>query len=420
MKGKSIAKLTILLLIIVGMIYVAIAGVQIGNYSIKPASEGIKKGLDIAGGSVIVYEADTASITNEEANTIVAILRQRLTTQGYTEANVVRQGDKRFSIEIPDVTNPEEVVKLMGKTAKLSFVDKDGNEVLSGDGVKNATRMYGQLSQTSAAENYIQLELTPEGQASFSEATAKVAAYADGENYIAIKLDEDVISQPRVQEKIDSDTCIISGQFTVQSAQELADLIRAGQMPHSLKEVSLSTVGATLGADALNSAVLAGLISIIGVVILMVSFYRIPGLVASIALVLYAVLTIIIYALFGVNITLPGIAGIVLSFGMAVDANVVIFERIIDELKQGKTLRAAVDAGYHRALTAVIDSNVTTLIAVVVLWYFGSGTVQGFAITLGIGVVVSMFTAIIVTKFIMVQMISMNIKNRRLYGIGVK
>ena len=420
MKGKSIAKLTILLLIIAGMIYVTIAGVQIGNYTIRPASEGIKKGLDIAGGSVIVYEADAASITNDEANTIVAILRQRLTAQGYTEANVVRQGDKRFSIEIPDVTNPEEVVKLMGKTAKLSFVDKDGNEVLSGDGVKNATRMYGQLSQTSAAENYIQLELTPEGQISFAEATAKVAAYSEGENYIAIQLDDEVISQPRVQEKIDSDTCIISGQFTVQSAQELADLIRAGQMPYSLKEVSLNTVGATLGADALNSALFAGLISIIGVMIFMIAFYRIPGLVAAIALAFYAVLTIIIYALFGVNITLPGIAGIVLSFGMAVDANVVIFERIIDELKQGKTLRAAVDAGYHRALTAVIDSNVTTLIAVIVLWNFGSGTVKGFAMTLGIGVVISMFTAIIVTKFIMVQMISMNIKNRRLYGIGVK
>ena len=229
-------------------------------------------------------------------------------------------------------------------------------------------------------------------------------------------------SQPTVQTRIDSDPIITIGstENASQQARDLAGIIRSGQLPFGLQEVGSSTVSATLGQNALEGSLWAGLISLILIIIYMLIFYRLPGFVSGVALIFYAVLTILLLGIFKVNLTLPGIAGIVVSMGMAVDANVVIFERLTDEMKNGKTLRAAVDAGYNRALTAVVDSNVTTLISAGVLWWLGSGTVKGFAITLFLGVVVSMFTAIFVTKFILKQVINLNIRNRKLYGIGIK
>lgn len=420
MKGKSIIKLVSVLLLIGILCYVAIFGLTIGSWEILPASQGIKYGLDIAGGSVITYEADADSVSNEEADTVVSILRTRLSGQGYTEANVVRQGEKRFVVEIPDVSNPEEAVSLLGTTAKLSFVDADGNEVLSSADIKDAKSEYGQMQQNSAAQYYVTLELEDSGVQKFADATAAAAARAsEGKNYISIMLDDEVISSPSVQERIDSDTAVITGGFDAQSAGQLASLIRSGQLPFKLQEVSLSSVGATLGESALSSSVMAALISLILIMIYMIIFYRLPGVVSAIALAFYAVLTVIVLGILGVNLTLPGIAGIILSMGMAVDANVVIFERIIDELKNGKTVGASVDAGFHRAIVAVVDSNVTTIITSVVLLWLGTGTVKGFAITLLVGVVISMFTAIVVTRFLMKQLIGLNVKNRRLYGIGV-
>ena len=420
MKGKSIIKLVSVLLLIGILSYVAIFGLTIGSWEILPASQGIKYGLDIAGGSVITYEADADSVSNEEADTVVSILRTRLSGQGYTEANVVRQGEKRFVVEIPDVSNPEEAVSLLGTTAKLSFVDADGNEVLSSADIKDAKSEYGQMQQNSAAQYYVTLELEDSGVQKFADATAAAAARAsEGKNYISIMLDDEVISSPSVQERIDSDTAVITGGFDAQSAGQLASLIRSGQLPFKLQEVSLSSVGATLGESALSSSVMAALISLILIMIYMIIFYRLPGVVSAIALAFYAVLTVIVLGILGVNLTLPGIAGIILSMGMAVDANVVIFERIIDELKNGKTVGASVDAGFHRAIVAVVDSNVTTIITSVVLLWLGTGTVKGFAITLLVGVVISMFTAIVVTRFLMKQLIGLNVKNRRLYGIGV-
>ena len=229
-----------------------------------------------------------------------------------------------------------------------------------------------------------------------------------------------MISSPRVQTQITEPTCIISGNFTVESAKELAGLIRAGQLPFKLVEVGVSSVGATLGEAAFQNSIWAALISLILIAIYMIIFYRLPGFVSAISLTFYTALTVLLLGWFHVNLTLPGIAGIILSMGMAVDANVVIFERIIDELKLGKTLRASVEAGFHRAIAAVVDSNVTTIIAAGVLLWLGTGTVKGFAITLLIGVLVSMFTAIIIIKFLLVQIVNLNVKNRKLYGIGVK
>ncbi len=233
-------------------------------------------------------------------------------------------------------------------------------------------------------------------------------------------MDNNVISAPTVQSKIDSNQCVISGEFTAEEAKSLAANIKAGQIPFSLEQVEVRTVSATLGDEALKNAVTAGIIGIILVMLFMLLFYRLLGLMADIALAAYIGVILIILANFHVNLTLPGIAGIILSVGMAVDANVVIFERIKEELKLGKTVRSAVDAGFNRALTAVIDSNITTIIAAVILWVLGTGTIKGFGITLFIGIVVSMLSAIFVTKHLLKQVIGMNLKNTWLYCISKK
>ena len=234
---------------------------------------------------------------------------------------------------------------------------------------------------------------------------------------MAIVMDNQVISSPSVSSQIDSDSCVISGSFTRDSASELADLINAGQIPFSLKQVELRSVGPQLGADAMRTSLIAGAIGIVLVMLFMLIVYRIPGLVASIALCFYMVLEALIFSLVRVNLSLPGIAGIILSIGMAVDANVIIFERVKEELKNGKTVKSAIDSGFKRAFTAILDSNITTLIACAVLFFLGTGTIVGFATTLGIGVIVSMFTALTVTHFLLNRMVDFRIRNPKAYGL---
>lgn len=417
--AKSITKFLAVVLIIAALCYIALYGIVIGSTQyMQPVKNGIKKGLDIAGGSSITYEAVTgAVITKQQADTVKAVLRKRLDGVGFTEASVSSaQGDKRYIVEIPQVTNPEEAVRLLGNTAELKFVDPDKNLVLSGKDVKEAKSEYQKLSENSAPQHYVSLTLNTEGVAKFAEATKRLSTQAEGKNYIAIMLDEKEISRPRVKSEINSEKCIIEGGFNAESAKELASTIRAGQLPFKLKEVALSSVGATLGDKALQSSLQAALIALILVMIYMMAFYRLPGLIASVALVGYTALLSLLLGIFQINLTLPGMAGIVLTIGVAVDANVVIFERIKDELTLGKTLRAAVDAGFNRAFSAILDSNVTTLIAGFVLMWFGTGPIKGFAITLIMGIITSLFTAVVVSRFLLEQMIGLNIKNVWLYG----
>ena len=261
------------------------------------------------------------------------------------------------------------------------------------------------------------MQFTSEGQKKFAEATGNIAARTDGTNIMAIVMDNQVISSPSVSSQIDSDSCVISGSFSRDSASELADLINAGQIPFSLKQVELRSVGPQLGADAMRTSLIAGAIGIVLVMLFMLIVYRIPGLVASIALCFYMVLEALIFSLVRVNLSLPGIAGIILSIGMAVDANVIIFERVKEELKNGKTVKSAIDSGFKRAFTAILDSNITTLIACAVLFFLGTGTIVGFATTLGIGVIVSMFTALTVTHFLLNRMVDFRIRNPKAYGL---
>lgn len=421
MKSKSIVKFTLAVLVIAILAYIAACGLTIGNFAIPSALDpenGIKRGLDLAGGSVIVFEADTEeAVSEEDMSAVSAVLRNRLDTQGYYEATVSQQGDKRMRVEIPSITNPEEAVALLGATAKLTFRDYENNVVLTGgEDVKSAKAAYDAVDASGNKAYHVQLELTSAGQKKFAEATEKISALPDGNNYIAIFLDEANISAPRVSEKIDSDTCVITGDFTQEQVTTLAGQIQSGQLPFALKDVELRSVGPQLGEKALENSILAGGIGLLLVALFMIIMYRMCGFIADIALIFYISIVAIILSVFRVNLTLPGIAGVILTIGTAVDANVIIFERIKEELGVGKTLRASVEAGFKRAFSAIIDSNITTLIAAAVLYYFGTGTIMGFAVTLFIGTIVSMFTAIFVTKFLLKQMIGFNIRNPKLYS----
>ncbi len=418
--GKSIAKLLVVILLIAAVVYTAFFDVTIfgyTNYGVLDEEHGVKRGLDLTGGSVIVYEADAESASAEDMSKVESIMRKRLDGLGYTEATVSIQGEKRVRIEIPSITDPEEAVAQLGQTAQLNFVDADGNVVLDGADVKSAKKMYGPVTENGASQNYVQLELNESGVQKFSDATAAAAAKkSENKNYIAIVLDDQVVSAPYVEEQITSDTAVITGDFTPEAAVELANLISAGQLPFNLKNVELRSVGPTLGEKALETSLTAAGIGIIIILLFMLVIYRVPGLAADLALCAYVGLLALIMGLLRVNLTLPGFAGIILSVGMAVDANVVIFERIKEEIGTGKTIKAAVGFGFKRAFTAILDSNVTTLIAAVVLYVYGTGTVKGFAVTLGLGILVSMFTAIVVTKFILVQISNIVAKNKKLYG----
>ena len=391
--------------------------------SILDTDNGIRLGLDLVGGSRIVYEAEIPdgydqSNLADDMNSVQKVIRQRLTDKGFTEATVTLTGENRVTVEIPQITNPEEAVQTLGTTAKLTFVDVDGKEWLTGSDIKKASYGYGRPTGNEVTDvHYVQVQFTSEGQKKFAEATGNIAARTDGTNIMAIVMDDQVISSPSVSSEIDNDSCVISGSFTRDSAAELADLINAGQIPFSLKQVELRSVGPQLGADAMRTSLIAGLIGIALVMLFMLIVYRIPGLVASIALCFYMVIEALIFSLVRVNLSLPGIAGIILSIGMAVDANVIIFERVKEELKNGKTVKSAIDSGFKRAFTAILDSNITTLIACAVLFFLGTGTIVGFATTLGIGVIVSMFTALTVTHFLLNRMVDFRIRNPKAYGL---
>ena len=371
--------------------------------SVLDTDNGIRLGLDLVGGSRIVYEAEIPDGYNQanladDMNSVQKVIRQRLTDKGFTEATVTLTGDNRVTVEIPQITNPEEAVQTLGTTAQLTFIDADGKEWLTGSDIKKATYGYGRPTGNEVTDvHYVQVQFTSEGQKKFAEATGNIAARTDGTNIMAIVMDNQVISSPSVSSQIDSDSCVISGSFTRDSASELADLINAGQIPFSLKQVELRSVGPQLGADAMRTSLIAGAIGIVLVMLFMLIVYRIPGLVASIALCFYMVIEALIFSLVRVNLSLPGIAGIILSIG--------------------KTVKSAIDSGFKRAFTAILDSNITTLIACAVLFFLGTGTIVGFATTLGIGVIVSMFTALTVTHFLLNRMVDFRIRNPKAYGL---
>ncbi len=421
---KSIIAIVVVIALTALLVMTALIGLDIGIASLPSVQDGIVLGLDLVGGSEITYDAvvpEDATDVDAGMNVAVTMLRQRCDNLGYTEANVYRSGERQVVVEIPNVDNPEEAVQQLGTTAVVEFVDADGKVWLGGSDIASAKCVYGQVDETGTSAYYIQLAFTDEGKEKFVEATKAIASRAS-DNYMSITMDGETISSPNVDKKfastgINSDTAmILMGNASVDEVQYLANIISSGALPFALENSKLQTVGASLGEKSLETSLFAGLIGMILVMLFMIAVYRLPGLVSALTLVFYTALFAVVLAVSHANLTLPGIAGMILTIGMAVDANVIIFERIKEELRAGKSLRTSIDNGYHNAFTAILDSNITTAIAAIVLWWRGSGTIVGFAQTLLIGVVLSMFTMLIITRILLKSLVNLKVTKLWAYG----
>lgn len=415
MKVKSLIKIAVVAVLIVLVACVAINGTRIGNtkYLIKPVGEAISLGLDLQGGISTVYVAKDTSVENfdELMESTISALRTRLTNAGYTEATVARQGDDSIRVEIPDVDDPQEVVEIIGKPAHLEFRDSSGNVILEGANIEECY-----LTRDDTTTQYmVAFKLDDEGSKAFEEATA-----ANIGSTISIYLDDDLISSPTVNEIITGGQGVISfSDMTVEesgeAASELVLLIQSGALPLDIEESETRAISATLGVEAIDGAVIAGIVGLALIVLFMIVMYRLPGVAASMALAIYILIVFYVLAITEAQLTLQGIAGILLGIGMAVDANVIIFERFREELKLGRTMNNALKFGFKNALSSILDSNVTTVIASVVLMIFGTGSIKGFATTLLISVIVSFLTAIFVTRWLLKCFVVLGAKKTWLY-----
>ncbi len=378
--------------------------------------QAISLGLDLKGGVYVEYEATMSEEMEAEGfdfgnllDSTMGVISKRLTEKGYPEATVSQLGNSGIRVEIPAVTDPAAVLDLIGSPAKLEFVDPQGNVFMEGRHLQAAT--------PTVDDNYqpaISFKLTSEGGQLFGDMTAECIGQA-----ITITLDGETLMSPTVNEAIYGGQVLVTGSFTADEAENIALMLQSGALPLDLRQDKLDTISATLGVDALATSVKAAIIGILLVMLFMIIRYRLCGVVASWALCIYIILVFLFLAVVpGVQLTLPGIAGIILGIGMAVDANVVIFERVKEEVAEGRPMIHAVRIGFKNALSAVIDANVTTIIAAVVLLAFGTGSVQGFATTLLIGVITSMISAILVTRFLLTRFVRV-IDNPKLY-VAVK
>lgn len=442
-KSKAIIILLVLVLLLGGLGYTAAVG--FGSEHSGSASD-IKLGLDLAGGVSITYKVvgDEKPDSEDMADTIYKL--QKRVENYSTESVVYQEGDDRINIEIPGVSDANAILEELGKPGSLYFISEtdsdgnynyqatldanggltyvmlksidtiiaDGSAVLTGTDVKDAQA--GSITNSMGnSEVIVDLSMTEEGTKKFADATTK--AYQKGES-LGIYYDGNIISAPTVQAALTDGKAQISGNFTFESAEQLASTIRIGGLKLELEELHSKVVGAQLGEEAIATSIKAGAIGFAVIVLFMIAVYYISGLAASLALGLYVELVIILLNGFDITLTLPGIAGIILSIGMAVDANVIIFARIREELAKGKTVKSAIDTGFKKAQSAILDGNVTTLIAAAVLWVMGSGTVKGFAATLALGIVLSMFTAMVVTRLIMKAFFALGLQNAKLYGVA--
>ena len=404
-KSKSIISLivTVLMLVVFGV--TAIIGWGPTNTG---AMKNIKLGLDLAGGVSITYQVKDDDPTDEEMADTIYKLQKRV-EQYSTEASVYQEGSDRINIEIPGVTDANAILDELGKPGSLEFQTSDGTTVITGSDIKTATAKTGQ-DDMGNKEYSVELDLNDEGTEKFAEATANNIG-----KQISIVYDGDVISAPTVQSAITGGQAYITGNFTYDEADNLASTIRIGGLKLQLEELRSNVVGAQLGEKAVSTSLKAGAIGLAIVFIFMICVYLLPGLASGLALLIYTEIVLLILNAFNVTLTLPGIAGIILSIGMAVDANVIIFARVREELAKGRSVKNALKDGFQKAMSAIVDGNVTTLIAAVVLWFKGSGTVKGFAQTLGIGIVVSMFTALVITRMIIFAFYGVGLKSERLY-----
>jgi preprotein translocase subunit SecD len=390
---------------------VIVAILAVAGFYMKPLALSIKQGLDLQGGTHVVLEAsDTADskVDDDAMKRVVSILERRINELGLTEPIVQRQGDRRVIVELPGVKDPEKAIEMLGRTALMEFQDESGNVVLTGNDLKDARAQSDQGGQKLVA-----IEFTSEGTKKFADLTARSVG-----KHIAILLDKQMLTNPVVNEPIPGGKAVISGNRSMEEAERLAILLRSGALPVKLDVLETRTVGPSLGEDSKAKSMHAFLIGITCVVTFMLLFYRLSGFVANVSLILYVMLLLFGLKMLNATLTLPGIAGIILSIGMAVDANVLIFERFKEEVRSGKTLRTAMDAGFSRAFATIVDTNATHVIAAAVLFFLGTGPIKGFAVTLGLGIILSLFTAVTATRFILKTLIHANIiKNSKFFGV---
>lgn len=413
-KRNAVLVIIAFLLVLGVAIYTAIFGV-----ADRGKVEYIKLGLDLKGGLSVTYEIQEDDYSDKDLEDTKYKIEKRV--EAYTnEYSVYEDGDKKITAEIPGVTNADEILEALNIEGKLEFLDPDnytkwsqGQEyeaALTGDDIKNAT---AGIDSDNGNDNVVQLAFTDEGAQKFADVTA-----ANVGKVVYIIYDNKVVSAPTVQSAITGGSAEINKIGSYEEAEQLATTIRIGALPLTLKQVRSNIVGATLGSDAISTSLKAGAIGIALVFLIMIIVFRIPGLVASFALAFYTILDLLVINLFNVTLTLPGIAGVILSVGMAVDANVIIFTRIKEELADGKSVKQAVKGGFHNALSAIIDGNVTTLIAALVLGIFGTGTIKGFAITLAIGVVLSVFTALAVSQSLLTALVNLGVTDAKYFGVA--
>lgn len=429
-KVKGILQILLVVVLIAAFAFVAYRGIGSAR---RGSAENIRLGLDLQGGVSVTYEATKSNPTETEMKDTVYKLQKRVEDVS-TEASVYQEGSNRITVDIPGVSNATEILDKLGQAGALQFIlyanltDKDGNanpkegeEVkfdeknieLDGSMLAQANAGTQQAEGTGATENVVNLKFNGKGTKKFAAVTGEHV----GEQ-LAIVYDNKLVSAPVLRSEISDGNCVISGSFEKFSeAEELASTLRIGALPLELKNIHNNIVGATLGSEALKSSLIAGVIGLILVIIFMIVMYRLPGAVSAVALLFYIGAMLLVLNGLNITLTLPGIAGIILSVGMAVDANCIIFTRIREELTLGKTVSQAIQNGFSKALSAIIDGNVTTIIAAVVLYLKGSGTVKGFAQTLAIGIILSMFTAIFVTKLLLKSCAALNLTDIKLYGL---
>lgn len=411
-KSKGFLILVLVAAVLIGSGYYGMRIVKGTAGSEKCSGDAINLGLDLAGGVSITYEVQGDTPTDSQMKDTIYKLQKRVETSdngSITEPEVYQEGNDRINVDIPGAT--DEIFATLQEPGTLEFRDPDGNVILTGDDIKDAEPATTQDSTTGAKEYVVELTFTSSAGDTFADYTADHI----GEK-LSIYYNDELISDPTIQTAISGGTAQISGQSTYEEAKELASNIRIGTINLELKQLQAKQVSAKLGDSAMSTSLKAAGIGIAIVILFMIVMYLIPGLAAGIALIIYTALVLIAIKLFGITLTLPGIAGIILSIGMAVDANVIIFARIREEITAGKTVASAMKLGYNKALSAILDGNVTTLIAAVVLGVLGSGSVKGFAYTLGIGIVLSMFTALVVTRWIMKAFYAIGMKDAKLYG----
>lgn len=381
---------------------------------IYPLANSIKQGLDLQGGTHIVLEAEDtpdAPVTEDSLNRAVSIVERRINEMGLTEPLVQKEGARRIIVELPGEKNPEKAIETIGKTAVMEFKDESGATRLTGKDLKTAKEQIENGNQ-----NVVAIEFTDEGADKFADLTA-----ANVGHKIAILLDGEVLTAPVVNEPITGGKAVITGSRTLEEAKNLAILLRSGALPVKLKVMEVRTIGPSLGQDSKIKSEKAFAIGIVLIMIFLVVVYRMSGIVANVALLVYVLILLSILKYLDATLTLPGIAGIILSMGFAVDANILIFERFKEEVLVGKTLRTSMEAGFKRAFHTILDANVSVMIAAIVLIVMGAGTVKGFAVNLVLGLIVSMFTAIIVSRSLLTWFINTNLlTNPWFYGLNRK